>query len=97
MKGGFLMADTERLKLLRELNPHFAELEANGDPWALRQAEMVRGIEGQASRRFPERTMKEDGKPHNFCGCCPHPEGCMMCDLPYNHEFSKSNGPYRTN
>jgi hypothetical protein len=92
------MADTDRLRMLREMNPDFARAEARGEPWAMIQAEMVRGIDGQASRKYPERARNEDGKPHNHCGSCPHPEGCMHCDLNNSPEFTKFVGAaYRTN
>ena len=92
------MTDTGRLKQLREMNPEFAAAEGRGEKWALDQAEMVRSIDGCASRRHPERTRKEDGRPHNFCGVCPHPEGCVTCDLDDNPEFRRAVGAaYRTN
>lgn len=91
------MADTERLRLLRAMNADFATAEARGERWAVQQADMIRGIDGQASRRYPERSRNEDGRPQNFCGSCPHPEGCVTCDLPNNHAFTKSRGAYRTN
>lgn len=86
------MSDTDRLKLLRAMNPDFAAAEARGDSWATQRADMVLGIDGQGSRRYPERARKEDGRPHNFCGSCPHPEGCITCDLPENHAFRKALG-----
>ncbi len=86
------MADTERLRLLRALNPKFAEDEAKGEKWALQQAECVRGIDGEASRRYPERARREDGKPQNWCGSCPFEEGCIMCDLDENHAVRKAIG-----
>ncbi len=92
------MADTERLKQLRELNPDFAEAERRGEKWALDQAEMVRGIDGKASRQFPERSRHADGKPRNWCGSCLHPEGCISCDLPpMEHHLRKEFGAYKTN
>lgn len=92
------MADTERLKTLRAMNPDFAEAESRGETWAIQHAEMVRGIDGMAARRYPERSRKEDGMPHNHCGSCPHPEGCVTCDLPNNPGFTKCVGAaYRTN
>lgn len=72
---------TERLNQVMSMNPTFARALANGEDWALRQAESIRGIDDQASRRHPERAHKEDGRPHNWCGACPHKDGCMMCDL----------------
>ena len=86
------MADTERLRMLRSMNPEFAKAEARGEKWALQQSEIVRGIDGQASRRHPERAPQEDGRPRNWCGSCPHEEGCVMCDLSENHTFRKSIG-----
>jgi hypothetical protein len=96
--GEVYMQDTDRLRKLREMNPEFAEAEARGERWAVQHADMVRGIDGEASRRHPERAPKEDGQPHNFCGVCPHPEGCMMCDLDDDPSFRKWAGAaYRTN
>ncbi len=89
------MADTDRLRQLRAMNPEFAAAEARGERWALNQAESVRGIDGQASRRYPERSHREDGKPRNWCGSCPFEGGCVMCDLGEDHQFRKMIG-YRT-
>jgi hypothetical protein len=75
------MEDTERLRALRVMNPEFAKAEANGERRALHHAEMVRGIDGKASRRHPERAPHEDGTPRDWCGSCLHPDGCVMCDL----------------
>ena len=72
---------TERLNQLMALNPEFAVALAKGEDWAIIQAESVRGIDGKASRRHPERAHKEDGRPHNWCGACSHKDGCIMCDL----------------
>lgn len=73
---------TARLNQVMRMNPDFAAALARGEPWAVQHAECVRGIDGQASRQFPERTAREDGKPRNWCGSCIHPEGCVSCDLP---------------
>jgi hypothetical protein len=67
--------------MVRLLNPEFAEAEARGEKWALQHSDMVRGIDGKASRRHPDRAPKEDGRPHNWCSDCIHPEGCITCDL----------------
>lgn len=73
---------TDRLDRVLAMNPEFAEALARGEAWAVLHAECVRGVDGQASRTFPERTQHEDGKPRNWCGSCPHAEGCVTCDLP---------------
>lgn len=86
------MPDTERLQRLRLLNSDFARAERAGEPWALNHAEMVRGIDGKSIRRHPERTPREDGEPRNWCGSCPHPEGCISCDLDENHKLRKALG-----
>jgi hypothetical protein len=75
------MDSLTRLAMLRAMNPKFADAEARGEKWAVQHGEMVRGIDGQASRQYPERTPREDGKPRNWCGDCLHPEGCVTCDL----------------
>lgn len=91
------MTDTDRLRALRAMNPEFANAEARGERWATLRAEEVRGIDGKASRRHPERSRKEDGQPHNFCGTCLHPEGCVTCDLDGDHDLKKRMGAaYRT-
>ena len=73
---------TARLDQVLVTNPSFAEALATGEPWAIAHAESIRAIDGQASRTFPNRSREEDGKPHNWCGSCPHAEGCVCCDLP---------------
>jgi hypothetical protein len=70
-----------RLDAVLAMNPEFAEAYARGETWAVQHAEMVRGVDGQASRRHPERAPREDGRPRNWCGDCIHPEGCVSCDL----------------
>jgi len=82
-----------RLEMLRALNPEFAKAEVRGETWAIRQAECVRGLDGKASRRFPERAFNENNGPRNHCGSCPYEDGCMTCDLPENHSFRKKFGP----
>lgn len=72
---------TDRLRQTMAMNPEFEAALARGDKWAVNYADCSRGLDGQASRRHPERRMKEDGKPQNFCGSCPHEEGCITCDL----------------
>lgn len=72
---------TIRLRQLLNMNPEFAAAYEAREDWAVQRAEEVLGLDGVASRRHPERKRQEDGKPHNFCGSCPNPEGCMMCDL----------------
>jgi hypothetical protein len=78
------------------MNKEFAEAYAKGEKWAVQHADMVRGVDGQANRRHPERAPKEDGRPRNWCGSCVHPEGCVCCDLDDNHAFRKAAGAYRT-
>lgn len=73
---------TARLKQVLALNQDFADAFARGETWAVTHAECIKGLDGQASRTFPERTIKEDGHPHNWCGSCPHQGGCVCCDLP---------------
>lgn len=91
------MADTDRLRMLRAMNPEFAEAERRGEKWAIDQAEMVLGIDDQASRRHPERAPHQDGQPQNWCGSCLHPEGCISCDLDeMPHELRKIFGTYKT-
>jgi hypothetical protein len=72
----------KRLNQVMAMNPDFAEALADGKPWAVDRAESIRGIDGRASRTFPDRSRREDGKPRNWCGSCPHIEGCVCCDLP---------------
>lgn len=73
---------TERLNTLIAMNPTFAKALAEGEDWALKQADSVRGIDGQSFRRHPERAHKEDGHTRrNWCGACSDPEGCVTCDL----------------
>ena len=92
------MRDTARLEQLRALNPEFAEAERRGEKWAVDQADMVRGIDGEASRKHPERAPHQDGQPRNWCGSCLHPEGCITCDLDgMDSRLRKSFGRYRTN
>lgn len=75
------------------VNPTFAQALARGERWAVERAEMVRGIDGEASRQFPERAPEEDGVTRrNWCGSCPSKLGCVMCDLPPNHEVAKRFG-----
>ena len=74
---------SQRLDLVMQLNPEFAKAYAKGEQWAIRHAEAVRGIDGLASRRFPERDFQKG--PRNWCGSCPFRDGCMVCDLPYDH------------
>jgi hypothetical protein len=78
------MKDTimnDRLKHVMSLNQEFAEALARGDDWAIKHAECVKGIDGEANRRHPERALREDGRPRNWCGGCTHKEGCITCDL----------------
>jgi hypothetical protein len=91
------MEDTDRLRMLRALNPEFAEAEARGEKWARHHAEMVRGVDGKAGRQHPERTPHEDGQSRNWCGSCLHPEGCVSCDLSeMPHNLRKEFGSYKT-
>lgn len=81
---------TQRLNAVLAANPDFAKAFYKGEKWALQQAEEIRGIDGQASRRFPERARKEDGHTRrNWCGTCVFEGGCVCCDLPGNHEATK--------
>lgn len=88
---------TARLDAVLAANEDFASALHAGESWAIQHAELVRGVDGKASRQFPERTAREDGKPHNFCGTCIHQIegdekgvcGCVSCDLPGSHEVWK--------
>lgn len=75
------MSMTPRLDTLMAMNPEFARAYRAGEDWALKHADAVRGIDGQASRRHPDRAFKEDGKRRNWCGQCPSRLGCVVCDL----------------
>ena len=80
--GGKLMAMTPRLQTLLAMNKEFADAYHRGEKWAVDHAECVLGLDGQASRRHPERTLREDGETRrNWCGQCPSRQGCVMCDL----------------
>ena len=84
---------TDRLRALMKANPRFAEALADGERWAVQRAEMVKGIDGQSSRHFPERALEEDGiTRRNWCGSCASKLGCVMCDLPNNHAVAKRVG-----
>ena len=74
---------TDRLNQTMATDPEFAQALARGEPWALDCAECSRGLDGKASRRYPERSVMERQKsgPRNWCGSCPHKEGCFSCDL----------------
>ncbi len=90
------MEDTDRLREMRALNPGFAAAEAKGESWATQRADMIRGIDGKASRRHPERAPLEDGLPRNWCGTCLHAEGCVMCDLDgMDHATFKALGSHK--
>ena len=78
-----------RLQAVQDLNPEFAEALERGDRWAIEHAEMVRGIDGESSRRHPERVLREDGTRRNWCGSCGHKDGCVMCDLDGDPEGMK--------
>jgi hypothetical protein len=81
---------TARLDQMLAMNADFKEAYIKGERWALQHAEAIRGIDGQASRRFPERAFKEDGHTRrNWCGTCAHKEGCISCDLPGDHASMK--------
>lgn len=76
------MAMTTRLETLLATNEDFAKAYREGETWARKHADVVLGIDGQASRRHPERSLTEDGHTRrNWCGQCPSKEGCVMCDL----------------
>lgn len=71
-----------RLQAMFAMNPEFKDAYAKGESWALKQAESILGIDGQSSRRHPERAHQEDGLTRrNWCGACSDPEGCVTCDL----------------
>jgi hypothetical protein len=73
---------TPRLQTLLDTNPEFAEAFHAREDWALKHAECVLGLDGKASRRHPERALKQNGVTRrNWCGQCPSREGCVMCDL----------------
>jgi hypothetical protein len=87
---------TKRLEQVLAMEPDFAEALRKGEKWAIQQAEMIRGIDGKANRRFPERARKEDGHTgRNWCGTCPHEGGCIMCDLPGDHAVTKLGRKFR--
>lgn len=81
---------TAHLDAVLAVNEDFAKAYVALEPWALQHAQEILGLDGQASRVFPERTAQEDGKPHNWCGTCIH-GGCVCCDLPGNHEAWKEH------
>lgn len=73
---------TPRLETLLNMNPEFETAYYAGEDWAMKQADAVLGLDGQASRRHPDRAFKEDGYTRrNWCGQCPSRDGCVMCDL----------------
>ena len=81
---------TARLQMLMGMNPTYARALENGESWAVQHAEQVRGLDGEASRRHPERAHKQDGiTRQNWCGTCPFKGGCVMCDLDGNHAATK--------
>lgn len=81
---------TARLNQVLMMNPEFATALRKGEPWAIKHAEGIRGIDGQASRRHPERAFKEDGTiRRNWCGSCAYVDGCVTCDLDGDHNASK--------
>lgn len=83
---------TARLDLLMRINPDFATALQKGEPWALKHADAVRGLDGQASRRHPERAFKEDGHTRrNWCGTCAFKGGCVICDLDGDHVGMKGH------
>lgn len=80
---------TERLRQMLALNPEFQEAVNRGEKWALQQQDEILGLDGKASRRHPERNREQDGKPRDWCGSCPHSEGCIICDLDEDPTFLK--------
>ena len=78
---------TSRLGIALAQNEEFAEAYGRLESWALQRADEIKALDGQGSRQFPERTAREDGKPHNWCGACV--PGCICCDLPWNHAVWK--------
>src|ERR1051325_9412638 len=80
---------SNRLSLLMQMNPHFANALSRREKWAVQRAEAVQALDGfPTSRRFPERDLEPQG-PKNWCGSCPFAEGCMVCDLPYDPGMNK--------
>ncbi len=80
---------SDRLNQMFLLNSDFADAHRRGEKWALQQADEILGLDGQGSRQHPERTRKQDGMPHNWCGSCQHAEGCITCDLDGNPEAAR--------
>lgn len=80
---------SSRLQKMFQLNPDFASAHRAGEKWAQQQADEILGLDGQGSRRHPERNRLQDGQPHNWCGTCFHPEGCVTCDLDGDHEVAR--------
>ena len=73
---------TDRLQLTLSMNPEFAKAYANGEKWALDYAEASLALDGESTRRHPDRARHEDGVTRrNWCGACSHSEGCVQCDL----------------
>ena len=83
---------SQRLDRVFQLEPEFAEAYARGERWAVQHAEGIRALDGLSSRKFPERGRDEDGTPKNHCGSCPHKDGCMVCDLPYDPKMKNLVG-----
>ena len=83
---------SDRLNHALMMNEDFAKAYAKQEKWAVDYADAVLALDGQASRRFPERNREEQGRPRNWCGCCPFKEGCMSCDLPYDHSMRNMIG-----
>lgn len=88
---------TPRLEAMLAANREFAEALGRGERWAVQRAEAIAGLDGLASRQHPERAFTEDGKTkRNWCGSCPFEEGCVQCDLDWNHEvFKEVGGKYK--
>jgi len=76
-----------------QANPEFAEALGKGEAWAVKQADAIRGIDGESYRRHPERAFTEDGVTRrNWCGSCPFEGGCVCCDLDGDHKLTKNRG-----
>jgi hypothetical protein len=79
-----------RLNLIMAMNPEFAEALTRGEKWAVRHADALNGLDGNASRRHPERAFEEDGiTRRNWCGSCSSKRGCITCDLDGDHRATK--------
>lgn len=76
-----------RLQAVLAANEDFAKAFYRNERWAVERAEQIRGIDGLASSRHPERV--SDGYSRNWCGTCPYRDGCMTCDMDGDHKAMK--------